>query len=153
MVTIERLIVYWKNTKEMPLLVRALCQGGMFVAPLFLVLVAVPFMDWEVDGQPMSYANVWSSGVGPVVAVSLALVAGGAWGLAARNPRSRWLLVVAPIVPSVGLVAYRLSGAYTAESEVGETLLEGVVASAVIYVCLFHLSWVKVYMKGEDLAR
>ena len=41
----------WKNTKQMPLVLGVLCQGGMVVAPLVLLLVALPLTDWEVDGR------------------------------------------------------------------------------------------------------
>lgn len=36
----SRLVTYWRNTEEMPAVLRILCQGGMIVGPVFLVALA-----------------------------------------------------------------------------------------------------------------
>jgi hypothetical protein len=69
----------------MPFLLGMLCQGAMVAAPILLVLLAVPGVEWEVNGRAMPYAEMWSSGEVPAVALSLALAGIGAWGLAARR--------------------------------------------------------------------
>lgn len=151
MLTVERFLTCWRNTKEMPFPLGMLCQGGMVVAPTFLILLAFPLVEWEVDGRNMSYAELWSSGEGAAIAASLALVSVGAWGLAVRNRISRWLLVLSPVVPYFILVIS--PGAFTVSSEpiATEVIVGAVVTTIVIYVCLFHLPAVREYLDGESV--
>ena len=150
---LERLAAYWGNTKEMPLLLRLLCQGGMVVAPFLLLFLALPLVDWEIDGRRMSYSQLWSTGYGLAFAVALALTGVGVWGLAARNQFSRWLLVLAPTAPYVVLTAYSVSG-ISANTPIGTTvLLQAVGTSAVVYVCLFHLRVVRAYLDGKGVVQ
>src|SRR5215217_5104492 len=115
MLTVERFLTCWRNTKEMPFPLSMLCQGGMVVAPTFLILLGFPLVEWEIDGRNMSYAELWSSGEGGAIVVSLALVSVGVWGIAARNRVSRWLLVLSPVVPYFLLAMF--PGAPTVPSE------------------------------------
>jgi hypothetical protein len=136
-------IACWRNTKELPLLVRALVRGAMVVTPLFLLLLVFPFFEWEIDGRLVSFAELWSSGSGIVFATSLLLVGVGAWGFAARSARSRWLLVVSPIAPYLALAAFPslASEAITLPGVAGS-----VITVAVFYFVLFHLRSVHKYL-------
>jgi hypothetical protein len=114
------------------------CQGTMVVAPAFLILLILPLGEWEVDGHRMSYAELWSSGQSPAIAACLVLLSVGAWGLAARNRASRWLLVLSPVVPYFVLAIF--SGALTVSSEsIAIEIVESAAGAAMSYVCLFHL--------------
>ena len=151
MLIVERLEKYWKNTKEMPFLLRALVQGAMVVAPVFLLLLALPIAEWEIDGRLISYAELWSSGQGAAISVSLALICIGAWGLAARNHVSRWPLVFSPLAPYLVLVIFPWSPALTPEPITAEVIVGSAVAAAMFYVCLFHLRVVREYLDDKGV--
>lgn len=138
----RRLPAIWRNTRDMPLLLRVMCRGGMIVAPVLLVLLIVPAMNWTVDGRLVSHAQLWRSGAGPALALLMLLVALGCWGLAARRPPSRWLLVAAPVVPYVARALFP-----DAASALEPWLLvEAVAASLILYVGLFHTGAVRTYL-------
>jgi hypothetical protein len=80
----------------MPFLLRTFCEGAMVAAPILLVFLLLPITDWQINGRPMAYAELWSSGQGVAIAAFLVLGGVGAWGLAARVHASRWLLVSLP---------------------------------------------------------
>jgi hypothetical protein len=90
---------WWQNTKAMPLVLRMLCQGCMVVPPLLGVLLVLPLFDWTVNGRQVSYAELWSSGAGPVMLVVMVVCTAAAWGSAARFPWARWAFVAAPLLP------------------------------------------------------
>jgi hypothetical protein len=151
MLTVERFAACWKNTKEMPLLMRMLCQGAMIVAPAFLILLTLPLGEGEVDGHRMSYAELWSSGHGAPIASSLVLVSVGAWGLAARRRASRWLLVLSPVVPYFILAIFPGAPTVASEPIATEVIVGAAVTAIVFYVCLFHLPAVREYLDGESV--
>ena len=137
---------WWANTKEMPLVLRLLCQGGMIVSPIFIVLLLVPFIDWDINGRPMSYIEIWTSGAGLSICAFLVLVMVGTWGLAARNAKSRWVLVLAPLAPcAVLLLPWRSQ--FATESLAIGTVTQLILGAAVIYICLFHLKIVRKYFE------
>jgi hypothetical protein len=137
---------WWRNTKEMPFLLRLFCQGGMAVAPILLCFVLLPVTDWTVNGRTMSYVDLWKSGAGVSMVVFLTLLLVGTWGLAARNPRSRWALVFAPVAPYAILLVFPWSSQFSSESTSGDILAQAIVAGAIIYACLFHLQAVRKYL-------
>ena len=92
---------WWRNTKDLPFPLDMLCQGAMVAGPALLVFLVLPIVEWTVNGRPMSYAELWKSGAGLAFGLFLFLLMIGAWGLAARNLRSRWALVAAPTAPYV----------------------------------------------------
>src|SRR5262245_52347499 len=96
-----RLKIWWRNTSEMPFLLRQLCQGGMVAGPILLIFLCLPIFEWTVNGRRVSYSELWLSGSGVAFALFVSLVAVGCWGLAARRPASRWALVLAPVAPYV----------------------------------------------------
>lgn len=129
-------------------MLRLLSQGAMVVAPIFLFILVLPITDWEVNGRPVSYAELWSSGEGAAIASSLALIATGAWGIAARKAKSRWFLVASPLAPYIILTLFPASHA--------ETIGPDVIASAgltavVFYFCLFRLRAVRAYLDAEGV--
>jgi hypothetical protein len=131
----------WRNTKDMPPLLRVFCQGAMVVTPLLLVLLAVPLFDWTVGSRTMSYTDLWQSGAGATLSACLLLGGIGAWGLAARAPRARWALVASPSVPLLSLWTSRAEG-LDSVSNVASALL----TSAVVYLALFHVPAVRRYL-------
>ncbi|MGH8164690.1 MAG: hypothetical protein ACREP1_10185, partial [Rhodanobacteraceae bacterium] len=72
----------WRNTKEMPSLLRIYCRAAMVVAPLILIFLFYPLQEWNVNGKTMSYREFWSSGVGVSLGILIVLIAIGGWGLA-----------------------------------------------------------------------
>src|SRR5262245_970431 len=147
------LMKYWRNTREMPLLLRLLCQGGMVGTPILLFFLLVPITDWTVNGRPMSYAELWESGAGFSMATFIALLLVGTWGLAARNPATRWALVLAPVVPFAVLLVFPWSSQFSAESLSLELFAQAVVTGGVIYACLFHLRAVRRYLDRQDVGQ
>jgi hypothetical protein len=134
----------WHNTHEMPWLVRMLCQGAMTAAPILGAVTLVPGIDWNVDGRDMTYREVWSSGVGASILVSMLLVTIGGWGAAARAPNSRWALVLFPVIMAAPMALVR--GAPGGSSP-GVVLGSVCITAAVLYVCLFRLSSVRRYFE------
>jgi hypothetical protein len=53
---------WWNNTRELPLLIRALCQGGMVAGPMMFTFLALPIVEWTIDGRRMSYRELWVTG-------------------------------------------------------------------------------------------
>ena len=92
---------WWRNTKDLPFPLDMLCQGAMVAGPVLFVFLVLPIVEWTVNGRQMSYAELWKSGAGLAFGLFLFLLMIGAWGLAARNLRSRWALVAAPTAPYV----------------------------------------------------
>ena len=147
MITISSL---WRNTKEMPSLLRMFCQGAMVAPPILALLLVFPLMDWTVNGRQVSYAELWSSGAGPIMLTSMVLAAAGAYGLAARANWSRWAWVGTPVVP-VLLAAIYPKTWFTeiATGEVG-TWLGAIGTGAIIFACLFFIPSVRAYMNGHS---
>lgn len=129
--------VAWLNTRELPALLRMLIRGGMVSSLVLLVFVTLPLAPWTVNGRTHTYAEMWRSGIAPVAACWLALMAIGCWGVAARKPFCRWILILSPLVSEVS-------------SAVFQPLRLTDIASAglwvmVAYVSLFHLRSVRAY--------
>jgi hypothetical protein len=139
----REIAMWWRNSKEMPVLLRTLCQGGMVAGPLLLLFLIVPVAPWTVNGKPMSYAEFWTSGAGLSAALFVGLITLGTWGIAARKSWTRWALVSAPILPVIPFPNSMLP-------DVGLVLLNGALTGAVIYLCLFHIKSVRQYLGGGN---
>jgi hypothetical protein len=135
---------WWMNTKDLPIPLDMLCQGAMVAGPVLLLFVVLPIVDWTINGRQMSYAELWKSGAGLAFGLFLFLIMVGAWGLAARNLRSRWALVAAPSAPYIASVPFLSSGLLSAE-DVWFGILGGLVMAAITYACLFHWPAVRRY--------
>jgi hypothetical protein len=144
----ERLATCWQNTKSMPFLLRLLCQGAMVAAPILLLFLVLPITEWEVNGRSVSYAELGSSGEGAAIAASLGLASAGAWGLAARNSASRWLLVSTPLAPYVVLAVFPGS---RVEPIGPDVIVSAALTAAAFYFCLFRLRAVRAYLNREGL--
>jgi hypothetical protein len=151
MVTTERVATYWKNTKRMPFLLRMLCQGAMVAAPILLVILLLPITEWEINGRPMAYAELWSSGQGVAIAAFLAFVSVGTWGLAARTRASRWLLVSSPLAPYIVLALFPASPTLFSEPIAVSVIVSATLTAAAFYVCLFHLRSVREYLDNKGV--
>jgi hypothetical protein len=144
---IRNLRAWWQNTHDMPFMLRMFCQGAMVVTPFFALTLVFPIFPWyEVNGRPMSYAHLWSSGVAPAMLAELVLVGTGCWGLAARNRASRWLLVLTPIFGLAVIIPFDLLENSLDGFDMVEMTVEGIVGALVIYFCLFHISSADAYM-------
>jgi heme A synthase len=142
----SRIRNWWKNTNEMPFLLRMLCQGGMVASPILLVFAVLPVADWEVNDIPMSYRDLWISGAALSMISFIVLVGVGAWGLAARSSVSRWALVLAPLVPLLLLFALGDSSVFPHLRMTFAVFVQGAVTSLLIYACLFWLPSVRRYL-------
>ena len=147
MLNFSQFTQYWRNTYEMPVIFRVLCQGGMVVGPFFLLLMAIPLKDWEVDGRQLSYAEFWSSGYGPAFSAAMALFSAGTWGLAARKPWSRWLVILGPTIPHIVLATFATSPIYVCSPNCAGVFIEAAATSAGLYVCLFHVRPFRDYLR------
>jgi len=143
----ERMGTCWRNTKSLPFLLRLLIQGAMVATPILLLFLVFPIAEWEVDGRAVSYTELWSSGGGAALAVSLALAGAGAWGLAARSAASRWLLVFSPVAPYIVLAVFPASAPITLD-----VIVSAALTAAVFYFCLFHLKAVRTYLDAKGIA-
>ena len=148
MVIAERMATCWHNTKCMPFLLRLLIQGAMVATPILLLFLVLPITEWEMNGRTVSYTELWSSGEGAALAVSLALAGVGAWGLAARAPASRWLLVFSPVAPYIVLAIFPASASAPVTLD---TIVSGALTAAVFYFCLFRLRAVRAYLDAEGI--
>jgi hypothetical protein len=137
--------VRWRNTREMPSLLRMFCQGGMTAGPLLFIAFALPMGNIGVNGRTMSYGEFWSSGAGAGTELFLLMVTIGFWGLAARAPSSRWVLVVCPLISWIP-IAFAVPN--TLAESVPMLILESIVSAAFTYFCLFRLRSVRRYMEG-----
>jgi hypothetical protein len=143
MATLKIVRDLWRNTDEMPWLMRMLCQGAMVAAPCLGAVTLVPGVDWNINGRDMTYREVWSSGIGASILVSMLLVTVGGWGAAARAPNSRWALVLFPLtMASMALVRGAPDGYFP-----GAVLGSVGITAAVLYVCLFRLSSLRRYFE------
>ncbi len=138
---------WWRNTKDLPFPLDMLCQGAMVTGPIMLVFLVLPIVDWTINGRQMSYAELWKSGAGLAFGLFLFLIMIGAWGLAARNLRSRWALVAAPTAPYIASLPFLNSGLLSME-DAWFGILGGLVMAAITYACLFHLPAVRRYFAG-----
>jgi hypothetical protein len=138
----------WRNTKDLPFPLDMLCQGAMAAGPILFVFLVLPIVDWTINGRQISYAELWKSGAGLAFGLFLFLLTIGAWGLAARNLRSRWALVAAPPAPYVASVPFLSSGLLSTE-DVWFGILGGLLMAAIAYACLFHLAAVRRYFSSS----
>jgi hypothetical protein len=115
------------------------CQGFMIVSPLMLALIALPIGDWNVNGQKLTYVEIWTSGYAPALAIACFLMTVGAWGAAARNRRSRWAIVLSGLVPYLVLFFGTLTG-YDWFAVLG-----GAVMSFLLFLVLFRLPSIAAY--------
>lgn len=113
----------------------------MVVTPLFILALVLPVTDWEVDGQAMTYRELWTSGNGAMLAVCLGLYCFGAWGLAARRHFSRWVLVTASVAPAVFIAVSERSIPWL-------SFTEAAIYGIAMYFCLFRLRAVQLFMAG-----
>src|SRR5580704_15514425 len=147
MTFVRKLMAWWRNTRDMPLLLRVFCVGGMLVPLLFLPIFIVPNIStYELNGRPISFAQFWSSGMAPEIFAALLLVCAGCWGLAARDRESRWFLVLAPVIPTLIAVPFALINHSTDDLGGISSFVEAIVTSAVIYVCLFKIPSIQAYL-------
>ncbi|MFZ6780740.1 hypothetical protein ACO0LD_28235 [Undibacterium sp. Ji83W] len=117
-----------------------------------LLLVLLPVFNCEVNGQEMTYRELWTSGTGVVIAFFLAMGAAGSWGLAARKPWARWVLVF--LEPAL-LLTLALNPSTWMEQEglnVGEQAVQTLLTSLCIYACLFHLPGMRRYYEAANPA-
>ena len=130
----------WRAFGEMPLVVGQCCGAGAIVGPLMAAAVLLPIVPWRENGTPISYQELWSSGVGPVILTTSLLLSVGSWGAAARIRASRWGLVLWPVALNLGSLNSSQNSAF---EYFGLALACAV--SALIYFCLFHTRAAKEY--------
>lgn len=143
------IITLWKNTNDMPPILRVCCQGAMVAPPILALFLVLPLSDWQVNGRQVPYRELWSSGAGPVALLFVSLGAIGGWGLAARIGWSRWLWVAAPTAPL--LMAAALPDTwFTQETTAAvSTWLVALASSALSYAELFWVPSVQRYLSGN----
>ncbi len=129
----------------MPSLLRMFSQGGMTAGPPPFLAFALPLGNISVNGQTMSYAEFWASGAGVGTELFILMVTVGFWGLAARAPNSRWVLVVCPLIAWIPIA---IAVPSTMAESVKMLILESIVGATFIYFCLFRLHSVRRYMEG-----
>jgi hypothetical protein len=139
----------WRNTKEMPQLLRMFCQGGMVAPPMLAVLLVLPLTEWTVNGKQVPYRELWSSGAGLAMLVFVLTAAAGAWGLAARASWSRWAWVAAPVAPMIVAAVYPRTWFTEELTRDAYIWLASFTTSAIIFVCLFFVPAVRNYVTAR----
>ncbi len=142
MSTLARL---FKNARELPLVVSILCHGYMVVGPLMLLFMLIPFFDWEIDGRMMTYHELWNSGTFIALVLVLIMATAGAWGMAARVPWARWVLVLMQPAMLLALALFPSTQASQESLSMGDLTLQTLVMSLCVYACLFHLPGMRRY--------
>jgi hypothetical protein len=140
----------WKNTKEMPQILRMFCQGAMVAPPILALLLVLPLTEWQVNGRQVPYQELWSSGAGPVMFLFVSLAALGGWGLAARRGWARWLWVATPTAPLLMAAALPSTWFTQEATAAGSTWLGAAGTSALIYAALFLVPAVQRYVSGSS---
>ena len=105
----------WANFDGMPKLLKFLTAHAAF-SFVFLVISVIPIDSYAIQGQHVTYAVWWSSGVGVLASLIGIVGAFAAWALASKRPYARAvylgflaLAFVAPC-PFLGELAYVLPG-------------------------------------------
>jgi hypothetical protein len=113
----------WLNTRDLPSLARWFIRFGMIFCPILVFVVMLP---------------LWSSGTFLPASIWMALLAIGCWGVAARKPNYRWILVFSSFATeaaSILFVPLRVTDIASAGWW-----------SIVVYVCLFHSRSIRSYL-------
>lgn len=138
MLITKRVKIYFENIKEMPFLLRISCYGMMFAAPILPLFLLLPNVEVEFNGRKIA-PELWTYGLGVAMAVSMAFVIFGFWGLVARKSTSRWLLVFSPLVP------YIFWAGLPSQLTAYDAVVSGALTALVLYVYLFHVKAVREY--------
>lgn len=138
------LLQRWRNTQDLPRLLKVLCRGAMVASPILLLFLVVPLFDWTVDGRKVSYGELWASGTGLALLLALSLASIGSWGIASRNPRARWALVFVPIAPTAALSVWP-STWLTSQLSYSGLWLNSLFTAALIFFGLFGVQSVNEY--------
>lgn len=149
---IEAIRTSWQNTQEMPALLRIFCRGGMVAAPILFLFLVLPIAPIKVNGQPVSYADLWSSGIGEILVLFIGLIGIGAWGMAARRGCSRWFVVLAGLLPAVFTTLIPNSSKYAPGIGKADFLAEATITAIFLYACLYMIPSVRRYFKKESSA-
>jgi hypothetical protein len=122
----DQMKIAWLNTRELPALARWFIRCGMIICPIFIVVLVLPWL----PSTALLPAAVW-----------MALLAIGCWGVAARRPSYRWVLVLSSFATEAASLFYvplRLTDIASAGWW-----------SIVVYISLFHVRSIRAYF-GED---
>lgn len=136
---ISKLTPLLKTARELPFGVNILCHGGMVLAPLFVLALILPLSDWEVNGQLMSYHDLWRSGVGPVFSGFFFILGLGCWGMAARKRWARWVLVIMMPASFLIMALFPYTRAWLAECGTIDLVFGFLFYPTFFYALLFHL--------------
>ncbi|MFZ6681882.1 hypothetical protein [Undibacterium sp. Tian12W] len=133
-------------------MIRILCHGWMFVGPLMLLLLLQPLFNWEVNGQEMTYLELWTTDTVVGLAVFLAMGTAGCWGMAARKPWARWVLVF--MQPALLLMLALYPSTWMAQEglNIADLALQTLIVSLCVYACLFHLPGMRRYYQAAEPA-
>lgn len=146
------LLQRWRNTQDLPRLLKVLCQGTMVASPVLLLFLVVPLFDWTVNGRKISYGELWASGAGLAFLLALSLASIGSWGVASRNPRARWALVLVPIAPIAALSVWP-STWLTSQLSYSDLWLNSLFTAALILWGLFGVQSVNKYFASHGTPR
>ncbi|MFZ6876443.1 hypothetical protein ACO0LF_30695 [Undibacterium sp. Di27W] len=135
------------NTLELPIIIRIWCVAGLVLCPLTILLVVLPLFNWTIGGYQLSYREFWYCGTGLAMLVFGIVGTAGFWGMAARIPATRWLLVLMPAAPTLVMILYP-GPCFVPESLMNTDIAVSVQIHAfIIYASLFHLPSIRRYFK------
>lgn len=135
-----RLMAWFQNLEELPELLRTLCTAIMLIGPIVLLWLVVPGHDTTMNGQRMSYSQLWRSGAGLAGVMGFGLLTTGAWSLAARQRWSRWALVAAFIIPIAVMPK-------TLTPDLPMLIINCLIPAAVLYAYLFRSERIRAYLE------
>jgi hypothetical protein len=142
----------WRSTKQMPVLFRMFCQGGMLALPILAILLSLPVTNWTVNGRSVTYEELWQSGAGLTMLAFMLVGAAGAWGSAARAAWARWAWVATPVVPLLVAAAQPRTWFTDAAVANGSVWLSAFATSALIAAGLFLVPSVRAYFGAHHAA-
>jgi hypothetical protein len=122
----------------------------MVASPILLFFLTFPVFDWTVNGRKVSYGELWASGVGLALFLALSLASIGSWGVASRNPRARWALVLVPIAPIAALSVWP-STWLTSQLSYSGLWLNSLFIAALILWGLFGVQSVNEYFASRSV--
>jgi hypothetical protein len=129
----------------MPLLMRMLCGIAMLASPILLVALCLPIVSFSVGGKEVAFQEIWRSGLGVILWISLLLSGLASWGLALRRPIARWFAVAGPIAP-IAVAALLPHSAVLSHYQQPNAILLALPYAMGMYFCLFHVQSVRRYL-------
>ena len=83
-----------ESKKKRPFILSCLFLPALVFGPAAIVLPFLPFIPWELEGEPVEFADFWKNGGGPFCVLIGALLMGISYGLIKRKEWTKHLILL-----------------------------------------------------------